>query len=340
MNFIVHILNVDDWRADQIRWINNGVTALPIKNPVLKKSYFVLDTPNDPSKSFQGHAYQLIDSKEIILIHYIGNEECISNFPHRNAKTFTPFVRTCPSYLKRCTAKCKENKANVVYKKEISQMTCQPEQVPTHTPHNMKQLQNLRFKHLHQTIISKDERYNLHEIAYDTPCYVHKISHFPDLVCVCGLQEIIDEADKVLMLQEEGQLLSYDTTFQLGGFYVSPLLFRHTLFTDKPCVPAMYLIHERKFTETHQVLFQEAVRHIPSLKTTKSCMVTDKERAITIAAELEVPNIKMVQCWNHLFRDIHFGFRKMVLQLQISPLMLMICPGSFILLQKRHTTNS
>ena len=97
-------------------------------------------------------------------------------------------------------------------------MTCQPGQVPTHTPRNMKQLRNLRFKHLHPTRISKDELYNLHEIAYDTPGFVQKIATFPDLVCVCGLQEILDEADKVLMLEERGQLLSYDMTFQLLFF--------------------------------------------------------------------------------------------------------------------------
>ena len=150
----------------------------------------------------------------------------------------------------------------------------------------------------------------MHEIAYDTPGFVQKIATFPDLVCVCGLQEILDKADKVLMLEERGQLLSYDTTFQLGDFYVSPLLFRHTLFDEMPCVPAMFLIHERKFTETHQVLFQEAVHQISSLKTTKSCLVTDKERAITKAVELEVPHIKMVQCWNHIFRDVRFWLRK------------------------------
>ena len=188
-------------------------------------------------------------------------------------------------------------------------MSCQPERIPTHTPRNMKQLRNLRFNHLHQTRISKDELYNLHEIAYDTPGFVQKIM-FPDLVCVCGLTEIIDEADKVLTLQNNGQRLSYDTTFQLGDFYVSPLLFRHTIFTERPCVPAMFLIHKRKFSETHQVLFQEAVRHIPSMKSTKSCLVTDKERAITKAAELEVPNLQLVQCWNHLFRDICFWLRK------------------------------
>ena len=108
---------------------------------------------------------------------------------------------------------------------------------------------------------------------------------------------------------DEGQLqlLSYDTTFQLGDFYVSPLLFRHTLFTERPCIPAMFLIHERKFTETHQTLFQEAVQHI---RKTDCCLVTDKERAIIKAAELELPNLRRVQCWNHHFRDIRFWLRK------------------------------
>ena len=43
------------------------------------------------------------------------------------------------------------------------------------------------------------------------------------------------------------QLLSYDTTFQLGDFYVSSLLFRHTIFKESPVIPALFLIHERNF---------------------------------------------------------------------------------------------
>ena len=120
----MNVLKIDDWRADQVRWINNGVTALPRKNPVLKKSYFVLDTPNGPSKSFHAMACLPADRLErVTLIHYIGNEENVSKFVHRNAEISNPFVRTCPTYLKKCTSECKENKANVVYKKEITQMT-------------------------------------------------------------------------------------------------------------------------------------------------------------------------------------------------------------------------
>ena len=47
---------------------------LPKSNPRLRKSYFVVDTPNGPSKDFGKHAYQLISSKTFTLIHYLGNE--------------------------------------------------------------------------------------------------------------------------------------------------------------------------------------------------------------------------------------------------------------------------
>ena len=63
----------------------------------------------------------------------------------------------------------------------------------------------------------------------------------------------------------------------------------------------MFLVHERKFAETHQVLFQEAVCHIPSIKSTSSCLVIDREKAIIKAAEIEVPNFHQLQCWNYIY---------------------------------------
>jgi len=63
-------------------------------------------------------------------------------------------------------------------------MQGEPELVPVTTPHNMKQLRNLHHKKLQLSRISHDDMYNLHEIAYDIPGYIHKIITFPDLVCV------------------------------------------------------------------------------------------------------------------------------------------------------------
>ena len=142
----------------------------------------------------------------------------------------------------------------------------------------------------------------MHKIAYDTNGLVHKIITYPDLAYVCGLEQILKEANQILQLNETGQLLLYNTTFQLGDFCASALLLCHTIFEEKLCIPVMFLINERKFAETHQVLFQEVVCHIPYIKSTSSCLVVDREKAIIKAAEMEVSNLHQLQCWNHLSR--------------------------------------
>ena len=120
---------------------------------------------------------------------------------------------------------------------------------------------------------------------------------------------MLDEADRVLKL-DGCQLLSYDTTFLLGDFYVSPLVFRHTIFRENPCIPVMFLLHERKFKETHQEMFRECLKYIPSLKKTRCPLVTDKEQAIVDAVNSVLPEISLVHCWNHLFRDIRLWLTK------------------------------
>ena len=120
-----------------------------------------------------------------------------------------------------------------------------------------------------------------------------------------GKKEILAEFEKVLLLQSpSSQLLSYDTTFQLGDLYVSALVFHHTLFRETPIIPAMFLLHERKFQQCHQQLFQEAVKLVPALKTVKHPMVTDEEKGIVNAVETYLPNIVRVRCWNYTIRDI------------------------------------
>lgn len=44
--------------------------------------------------------------------------------------------------------------------------------------------------------ISQDTLYNLHEISYDTPDFIWKITTFPDLLCICGLKALLTEFDR------------------------------------------------------------------------------------------------------------------------------------------------
>ena len=79
-------------------------------------------------------------------------------------------------------------------------------------------------------------------------------------VCVCDFKEVLSEANKVITLNESSHLLSYDTTVILRDFYVSILLFWHTIFVDNPCIPALFLIHKKKLNKSHQFFIQEAVK--------------------------------------------------------------------------------
>ena len=100
------------------------------------------------------------------------------------------------------------------------------------------------------------------------------------------------------------QLLSYDTTFQLGDFYVSTFCFRHTLFKEAPVIPAAFLIHERKFEAHHTELFEVCTKLVKSLKTTNHPIVTDEERGIINVIAKALPNAPQLRCWNHNFQCI------------------------------------
>ena len=102
-----------------------------------------------------------------------------------------------------------------------------------------------------QQRITWDEIYNVHKMALDMENFT-----FPDMVIICSLQQVLEKMEFVLGDSGIDQLLSYDTTFTKGEFYVSILIFRHTFFLQNPCIPVLFLIHERKYEECHKKLFQ------------------------------------------------------------------------------------
>jgi hypothetical protein len=128
-------------------------------------------------------------------------------------------------------------------------------------------------------------------LAYYLPAFVWKIETFPYLVCVIRLKEIVSELTQVLESDcSHPQLLSYHATFQLGDFYVSPLVFRHLLFSPPTIMPVAFLIHERKLLSCHDT-FMEWIRcEIPVLKRLGIPIVTDREQSLSKSIEKNLPN--------------------------------------------------
>lgn len=278
---------------------------LPKRDPVLKKSYFQAHMSKGVSANFTHHAYELLHEQNgVVLVHYLGNENVAEQFPHGNSKHHDrSFVRTCPSVLKKLENRCISNTTAQVYKSEVSDFSS-TQYLPVLNPRNSKQVENVRYKQLQQQRISHDALYNIHELAFDCPGFVHAIHTHPDLVCVLGQQAILDQLDRVLLLDTSAQLVSYDTTFQLGDFYVSVLCFRHTLFKEAPVIPTAFLLHERKFESHHKFFLKVCSDMVPSLSRIAYPFVTDEEKGIVNAISEILPNASQFRCWNHIFRDV------------------------------------
>jgi len=80
-----------------------------------------------------------------------------------------------------------------------------------------------------------------------------------------------------MRLSSSSVTLHYDTVFNMGNFYLSTLLFRHSVFKGQPVVPFAFLVHTRRFIDDH-VRFMEALRQsFPCLASKKIVIVTDTE---------------------------------------------------------------
>ena len=170
-------------------------------------------------------------------------------------------------------------------------------------PRNVRQVRYFKDKEKQKLLISRDPIMNLNAMAFEDG-FIQHITLFPDLIVVCGDDKLIAEFETVVSNSTENILLSYDTTFNLGEFYVSPILFKHVAFKEQPVVPLLFLVHERKFTYHHQVVFKilKEKMSTPSLLK-RVTIVTDMEQGIINAIEEETP-MKKVGCWRHLVKDI------------------------------------
>lgn len=286
--------HLDDWRVDGYRWFQYGTKKLPMKEPVIKKVYFATVLQSGTSaydKRFRRQAFFSLDDNDAaaVLVHYLGDESIAEDFPHGNSKCDSdrPHHRTYPSSLAKYSSV--DDLPCNVYKKAISRCDCPQPVISAYLPKNSRQLTNLQQKERQKSRLTHDGLYNLHELAYDLNGFVKIMTTYPDLVIICGLTELIKELDMVLQLESERpQLLSYDTTFQLGDFYLSPLLFRHTLFTTSPVIPVLFLIHERKFQHVHEMFMKYLHDSLPSLVRNKLPMtipiVTDEEVGINMVS--------------------------------------------------------
>ena len=291
--------NKEDYRADGHPWVNNGTARLPRSNPVIVKMYFYIRIDGKPNKSFTKTVFYLpehdfIDARK--LIHYMGDEGRSLPGPHGNSKQPKIFFRTPASKMTEIEESVAgPTQPHKAYKEDVSEGKSIPD-----TGRNLKQYQNAKAKMNSQVRSTRDVITNAHEIAYLNPGYVRYITTYPDLCIIIGTPHMTETLVDTLKINSKDQLLSYDTTFQLGEFYVSPVLFRNVAFEGSPVMMLGAMLHEGKHELFHKQLFRYLfqginVKDIP--------IATDEETALVNAIEEETDMIRL-GCYRHLRGDI------------------------------------
>ena len=192
---------------------------------------------------------------------------------------------------------------STVYKDIISKCETSIDHHSSMLPRNKKQVSNMQAKERQKLRLSHDALYNVHELAFDLDNFIHKIITFPDLVIVCGLKVMLRTINRIIQLHHNPPILfSYDTTFQLGNFFISPLLFRNSVFETCPVMPVMFLIHERKLRNSHEELMKILATELPCLAHGKHQypIVTDDEKSFLGAIDQYLPQCVRFFCWNHI----------------------------------------
>ena len=282
-------------------WCNGSSKKLPRKDPVFRKNYFYAKGEDGKAiQEFRKDVYFPLNNPDnIALVHYIGNETLSVPGKHGNSLKQTKlFFRTKPSVMKKISTEVEQKAPHKVYKQMVTEnVEAQTVNEATDRPRNVKQIQNIKATTVTAKRLSRDAIMNTHELAYEENGFIWHITTYPDVVIVCGLKEVLDILTETISWNRSGILLSYDTTFCLGEFYVSPRLFRCSVFEEKPVIPAMFLFHERKFQSVHEVLFSIFIEKVK--RTAGLPIVVDMEQGIVGAIHGKT-SLHIAGCWRHL----------------------------------------
>ena len=317
----------ENYKCDQYRWLNSGPKDIPRKNPLVKKQYFIGKLPNGKTQAFQKHCYILVSDTRNpypVLIHYIGDETVMVDYPHGNSKKSTnAYFAIAPSVRKDIANKSRVSMPSAIlsqYRKDgiLGYDHDTPidykEANPVLTPRNKSQVRNIRRKQKLSTVkysLPKEDMATLHSIGTELVGFCHYIRTYPELACIVGLNEITIEVGHLLKLTNNLVVFSFQETYKVGRYFITPFNFIHCAFSEQPTIPCFFLISESNDFFLFEKLLRTAIDSIPGLEGTHTAVVTNQEYNFTASLGVVFPEWIQVYEWECLFVAARTYLRKL-----------------------------
>ncbi len=112
------MLQIDDWRADGIRWRNMGLKHF--NNQKIQKRYYQLQLEKSTESGFRRYCFSLSGNSSLKLVQYTGDHTLVVPFAHKNSKSKSAFCMTLPSTLLYLQNAVQTKDAHRVYKEAIN----------------------------------------------------------------------------------------------------------------------------------------------------------------------------------------------------------------------------
>lgn len=265
------------------------------------------------SAKFQRTIYYLhgqIQNGDPILIAYRGDNSIAKNVPHGNSKIKTNFLPSVPSVKNEIRQRCNETPSidtlyNNLKSDQRAKRGLEHGQLMVRDP---KQIANFRAKQKQSLIISPCQLTSLHLLSmYHLKDFIRFSNTIPEFYCVMALPEAVKLANHLLKNCETNrsldQVITYDTTFDMGVFYLSTLVLKNTDLKNDFLLPVVFFLHNRKDTQTHKVLFDWTFNELDIPVSVP--FVTDREHSIvnSILGHAVGPR-QLFYCTNHILKNV------------------------------------
>lgn len=304
----------NNWSADGYLWVNRGRYSVPKKNPaffVRRYSMSRHKNDNEGGIEFQRKVYWQ-ENSHLKLVHYRGDESQYVPRPHGNDKSDNgiEYRRTLPSVIHDIRDKGIYKTPQNVYQ-SLTTKHSKGSHLGVNNPRNSEQVRNVQKRLRRDKRLTKDEIFSTVQLAFHVQGMIREITVYPDLSIILSHQDLLEELNKLLMVKSnEPLLMSYDTTFEVGDFFISAFVFKHVLFQGGVAIPAAFMVHDRIQGELHDNFWKKMAKMVPNLTKYDNIFVTDREKGIRNAIQNNLPNSKIFHCWNHIKRNIRFWLNK------------------------------
>ncbi|KAL1448691.1 hypothetical protein WDU94_009841 [Cyamophila willieti] len=309
-----NVARPEDWRSDQYRWIQMGKKKLPQNNPSVTCTYFKEFTKGS---YFLKRAYRKIvnniEVKDRTIVQYTGSLDNVKERAHGNRKKNEHIPHTMTAKSQRECQKDQLKKAPM----KVYRSLLEPEKASEHPlldivmgPKNPKQVRNSIDRARAKRSVSNDDVLGVY-LLHDEIDFVQHMTLLRQYSVILYSEKSIEEFAQCVEsdVQKSSVVLYYDTTFELGDFFLSVLSYKHHFFSNAPTVPLVYMLHDRKLEEVHTHFFTTLCNKFACFNS-KLNIVTDRENAIVNAIRKSWPLSRHYPCWNHIQRDVKFWLKR------------------------------